>query len=82
MFGKAARLAFGKNETAVGYNVELPRFSWKNLNLSESALFNGSRETRSLGFVVSGVAVADHDRHAVTLAHGGTGNTRRRARSA
>jgi hypothetical protein len=58
----------GEDELAVDEDVELAGFSRFDRGVEAGFSLDGGRETRSPGFVVSGVAVLDDD----ALAHGGT----------
>jgi hypothetical protein len=63
----------GEDELAVDDHVELAGFSRFDRGVEAGLSLDGGRETRSPGFVVSGVAVLDDDAliHARTMANCG-----------
>jgi hypothetical protein len=67
VLGEAARLVLRINQPAVDDHVELPSASYFELSDCPGRFLDRGRETRSLGFVVSHLAVFDLDLHGALL---------------
>jgi hypothetical protein len=63
MFWEASDALFGKNEPAIGQDIELTRFTNGQFRFYVKRFFNLGRETHGTGFVVSNVAIDDFDEH-------------------